>query len=93
MCPVKSATQMISDLLNRAVSPTINLNAALSLRRKGVTEGEVFYGARGLVREVRLNIVFKMLRSEPGFDSSYLPVSCSQICCSRRREEVDINVH
>lgn len=46
---LKSATQMISDLLNRAVSQRINLNTALVRRRKGVTEDEVFYGVCGLV--------------------------------------------
>lgn len=46
---LKSATQMISDLLNRGVSQRINLNAALVRRRKGVTEDEVFYGVCGLV--------------------------------------------
>lgn len=35
---------MISELLNRAVSPRINLITALARRCKGVTEGEVFYG-------------------------------------------------
>lgn len=46
---LKSATQMISDLLNRAVSQRINLNTVLVRRRKGVTEDEVFYGVCGLV--------------------------------------------
>lgn len=35
---------------------------------------------------MRLNMVFKMLQSEPDFRASYLPVSYSQICCSQGRK-------
>lgn len=48
MCPSKTGTQMISDVLNRAVSLRINPSAALVRGCKGVTEGEVFYGVCGL---------------------------------------------
>lgn len=79
VCPSETAAQMISDPLNRAVSPAVNSNAAMT-----PVCNCVVYGPCGLVEAARLSVRLWMLRSQPDFGASHPPVSCSPSCCSQR---------